>query len=125
MRIVNNDNSTCFDCDGTLVLWDYPDEVKQHALEFDNYGFSAYLVPHYRMIEILKVEKTKGKYITVWTQNGYKWAQEIIERLNLTEYVDEVRCKPQNIFDDLPSNEFLTRVFLEPDFQSHYYKKAE
>lgn len=76
-----------FDCDGTLI--GAGDKPREH------------------IIEILKGLHRAGFHICVWSGGGLEYAQRIVHRLGIENYVDEVRSKLQNdgsfdvAFDDM------------------------
>ena len=113
MRVVENDHLIHFDVDNTLVKWEEsPFTYKNGRTAFDFPGSEnkVYLVPHEKHILLLKTHAARGYHVTVWSANGYKWAEEVVRKLNLVKYVDDVRTKPLKIVDDLP----IEDIFPEP-----------
>lgn len=123
MKVLEKDKVVYFDCDETLVIWNYPPEAVHCIMEFDNYGFKEYLVPNYRMMDTLKKNYSQGNHVIVWSQNGYKWAKEVVTKLGLTKYVHLVQSKPEILFDDLPPQDFIKRAYLPPNYNDERYKK--
>lgn len=95
----------CFDVDDTLVMWGFT--PSESSVTFNNYGFPQNLEPHKVHIEALKAHKAKGDFVIVWSAGGYAWAQEVVDTLQLNDYVDLVIAKPRWYYDDLPSSEWL------------------
>lgn len=124
MKVIEKDKVVYFDCDETLVMWNYPLEVKDCGMEFDNYGFKEWLVPNFRMMDALKKNYSQGAHIVVWSQNGYKWAKEVVTKLGLSKYVHYVQTKPDLIFDDIRPEEFIRRAYILPNFNDVRYKKS-
>lgn len=125
MKVIKSDNVIYFDIDNTLVMWNSPLEVRNKAVKFDNYGWNEHLVPNYKMIDSLKRNSEKGAYIVVWSQNGYKWALEVVRQLGLTSFVDMVQSKPNLIFDDIAPQEFIKRAYINPDYHDERYKEKQ
>lgn len=109
MKVIENDNIVCFDVDETLVMWSWPAEYDGQTIVFDNFGMAENLLPHYKHIELLKQFKVRGQYVVVWSQGGYRWAEEVVKKLGIEQYVDEVRCKPKWYVDDLPSSAWMEK----------------
>ena len=109
MRVVKSENISYFDVDQTLIMWD------AHGLEeADFYGVMKNFDPHEKHIEFLKSLKQRGSYIIVHSGNGWLWAKNVVEALQLTEFVDEVKSKPTRIIDDKDYSNWLpTRIYLE------------
>lgn len=112
MIITENDNIVCYDVDETLVMWSWPPEYDGQAVEFDNFGFKTMLLPHQPHIDLLKQFKARGHYVIVWSQGGYQWAAEIVKKLGLESYVDEVKTKPKWLVDDLPPQAWTYRTYM-------------
>lgn len=59
-------------------------------------------------VALLKHHKTvRGYGIIVWSANGKEWAEKIVKRLKLEEYVDIVMTKPSKYLDDKPVQEWM------------------
>jgi len=119
MKVIENNNMVCFDCDDTLVMWydAIPDEELANVLIFrrpDN-GLKEALLPHKVHIAMLKLFKSRGYHVTVWSAGGYEWAAEVVKVLELEQYVDTVMTKPKWVVDDLPSAEWLKRIYRKVD----------
>lgn len=115
MKYIDNELQAMFDVDETLVMHNI-DESYHIKQEFicPYTQEKLMLTPHHQHIQILKQQKARGYYVTVWSAGGAAWAKTVVETLQLEAYVDEVRAKPTKYFDDLPGNEILgTRVYLE------------
>lgn len=123
MKVIKSDNVIYYDCDDTLVMWNSPADIRHKAISFDNYGWNENLVPNYKMIDSLKRSSEKGAHIIVWSQNGYKWALEVVRKLQLTAFVDMVQTKPALIFDDIAPQEFIKRAYINPDYCDDRYKE--
>jgi len=122
MKVNKNELRSAFDCDGTLVLW--PDDhmmPKEGRVKFDcpyEPGVSFYLIPHKQHINYLIAKKKRGYEVTVWSQNGFAWAETVVNTLGLKEYVDNVETKFDTYFDDLPADQWMSRVFVKQNVDS-------
>ncbi len=67
--------------------------------------------PITRHIAALKLHKTRGHQVVVWSQGGSDWAEAVVKALKLEEYVDLIVPKPGWFFDDLRPEEFMDRRF--------------
>ena len=108
MVVVDSDKVAFFDVDDTLILWDY----KGEAEEYVQIGEER-VVPHKKHIEILKQFHSRGQMVVVWSQGGWRWAETVVEKLGLKEYVDVVMCKPAWYFDDIPAKEWMGKRYYE------------
>lgn len=105
-----------FDVDSTLIH--DIEHISHHprGITFDYYGMPRYAVPNLKHIELLKAYKQRGAYIRVHSGNGHTWAEEVIKKLKLEEYVDEIETKAMKYVDDIPFDQFTQRIYLgEPD----------
>lgn len=115
MKVLKENNISTFDVDGTLVLW--PKDYHQSGygrVDF-NYGDELiYLYPHVKHVTFLKHCYNRGDYVEVWSQNGYEWAEQVIKKLDLEQFVHIVRSKPTRHVDDKESLSDIVgnRIFL-------------
>lgn len=117
--VISNYNVVCFDVDDTLVknFLEVADQIK-HANEFIHIAeFDRLVVPYYEHIALLKQFKAQGKYIVVWSQGGYKWAEAVVDALGLRSEVDLIMTKPEYYVDDLPASEWTERLYIDTDDQ--------
>lgn len=82
-----------FDVDETLINW-YP---KESEIIIDGYPMGI----NTDVINYLKQCHRKGCTVCVWSQGGSSWAKEVVEALNLQQYVDVCLSKPHEHVDDL------------------------
>lgn len=113
-----------FDVDGTLIKerWDVSDEFifpgeatirYRDPLELDYYGMKRLCWPHKRHIELLKAYKKRGFTVAVWSANGKEWADEVVDKLGIREFVDATGGKPRGFIDDLPLTDWSHLFWLE------------
>ena len=117
MKVIENYNVVCFDCDDTLVRWIWDEQERlTHANEMLEISttnrYQTMVLPYYDHIELLKRYKAKGKFIIVWSQSGWEWAQTVVKTLKLEEFVDMIMTKPEKYIDDLDANEWMERVYF-------------
>ena len=98
MLTIKSTKIVYFDIDNTLATWK---------------GFEYY--PHSGYVRLLKQFKIRGHTTVVWSAGGAEWAEIVINKFGLSEYVDLIISKPDWYADDLRSEEFLpeiNRIFL-------------
>lgn len=102
------------DVDETLIFTSDKDD--HQAVLVDYYGVNKWVKPHNKHIRFLKSLKNRGYYVIVHSANGWKWANEIIEKFSLYDYIDEIKTKPIKYIDDQPSDKwFGQRIYLQDD----------
>lgn len=125
MVVIEGKQFIYIDVDDTLVFWNNDrswDKNNKEAISFkdpyverldENTPFTyIYLKPNYEVINKLKVYKKEGKTIVVWSAGGWKWAKEVVNTLELQDYVDVVLSKPSVYIDDCFANEFMGQHIL-------------
>lgn len=106
---IKSDNVAYFDVDDTLIMWEYPPNREDEVIEvhIENTPFYGRGVPHKKHIDMIKRHKAWGNGVVVWSKSGWEWAKAVIEKLELTEYVDAVMSKPNYYYDDKPCCKIL------------------
>lgn len=103
-KVTENENLAYFDVDETLVHWiKDPEErlSKGETIITANYAGSVVtLIENLNHTNFLRSLKSRGFHIIVHSGNGWAWAKQVVELLELQEYVDEVKTKPAKIIDD-------------------------
>jgi len=115
MKVLREDDITQCDVDNTLVIWPKDPHIKRPGTIAFNYGDEIiYLFPHTPHIRFLKHCFNRGNFTSVWSQNGWAWAEQVVRKLNLVKFVDEVRGKPTRHIDDKNTIEDLAgnRIFM-------------
>lgn len=115
MIVIPNDKSAFFDCDETLVIWDFDRNLYTGIRITSPDGLVSEMVnPHIGHIKKLKEHKLRGQLVVVWSAGGYAWAETVVKALGLENYVDYVMAKPAWAWDDLTPNEFIKRCYIKP-----------
>lgn len=105
---VENENIVAFDVDDTLVMHG------KDGIEIDMYGRTIKVRIHQEHINLLKNYRQRGFFIIVWSGNGFKWAETVVNALGLINDVNLIMTKPSRYIDDKDSSEWLGgRIFLE------------
>lgn len=115
MKVLEENNITAFDVDSTLLLWSKEPNIEKPGTKPFHYGNEViYLYPHKPHIRFLKHCSVRGDYVSVWSQNGFAWAEQVVLALGLEDYVDEVRSKPVRHVDDKETLEDIVgnRIFM-------------
>ena len=118
MKVLENENLICFDCDDTLVMWGDPSHPDAIEIIDPNDGSANYLIPHKFHVDLLKKHSGRGYSIIVWSQGGYMWALNVIKALKLEKYVDIIATKPIKYVDDLVCNEWMGQHLYFKDLKS-------
>lgn len=113
-RVTKNEQICYFDVDETLVKWSSKKVNSDTNIKADYYGQKVYLQPYFQHINFLKAMKARGAHIIVHSGNGWAWAEQVVNLLNLQEYVDEIKSKPTKVVDDSPYENWMpTRIFIK------------
>jgi len=98
----NEEYIVCVDVDETLVKM-----------------VDGQLRTHKAHINAIKMHWYRGHHVIVWSAGGKKWAEYIVKRLELNDFVHEIKAKPRWIYDDKPSNEWMERIYhYQEDFNN-------
>lgn len=101
---VNADRVSMFDVDETLVRMEHQEDG------------TVKIVPIMEHVKLLKEFAARDFFIVVWSDGGAEWAKEVVELLNLTNFVDLVLSKPLWYIDDREANDWvMKRVYKLPD----------
>lgn len=113
MRINKNEMRVLIDVDKTLIR--PATKSDDLFILFNYYNIHQPHVPMHNNIMLLKAQKARGYEVIVHSANGWQWAQEVVEKLQLTDHVDEVATKPLKYIDDKPADEWMQQVFVPED----------
>ena len=114
MKIIKNENVLCVDIDETLIVSTDDKDAKTCPI-WDQVTKSFLAVqPHKPHIRLLHEEKSRGRFIIVWSRGGHAWAEAVVKGLGLLGTVDLIMSKPYAYIDDKPINEWLTEQIYIP-----------
>ena len=87
-----------FDVDSTLIkpYEGTPEIFSQDTILINNSFFKI----NTKVIQDIKLCKTRGHTCVVWSQGGSSWAQTVLRTLDLERYVDICMAKPSWFVDD-------------------------
>lgn len=103
MKTLTNENIICFDVDDTLIVYTKPKhQTEEDAIEIydPRCEHKIKVWKHNSHIKFMKQQRSRGRLVIVWSHSGYKWAQTVIENLDLNAYVDYTMTKPSAVVDD-------------------------
>jgi hypothetical protein len=118
MTTIERDGVVCFDVDSTLVEEKFLNkkDIVMDVIEIPHplRGCElTYRLPLKRNIQLLKDMHTRGRFIVVWSQAGWQWADAVVRALELQNFVDLIIEKPIAYVDDLECQQFMgQRIFL-------------
>lgn len=76
MKVNKNENAVLIDTDQTII-------ISGNMYTANYYGIEKNFSPRIGNIELLKSYKARGYYIRVHSNNGWQWAEEIVNKLGL------------------------------------------
>lgn len=109
MIINKNENTVFFDIDLTLLL---DPNGKGDDFIYNYYGEQKAGRPHRKHVELLKAYNKRGFNIICWSNNGFAHCEEIIDKLNIKEYVYMCMSKPQKVVDDESIEKWCKTIFI-------------
>lgn len=108
----NEVNIPC-DVDGTLIIYEDEYSPGPGKIELNLYGTKKFVYPHLDHIELVKSYHARGFRVRVHSGNGYQWAEQVVKKLGLEDYVYEVETKSFKYLDDMPIETWAgQRVYL-------------
>ena len=96
-----------FDVDDTLVEWEEFGAGPKVSIEINGMISEKAVIDEH--INELILQKKSGTSIIVWSAGGVKWAEAVVKALELEEYVDAILTKPDRIYDDKDSSEWMPK----------------
>jgi predicted phosphatase len=105
MKILNDNPTTAFDVDDTLLFWHVDEDLPTVTVECD--GRTQELNVHTEHINQLKKHKLRGHQIIVWSAGGAAWALAAVKALGIEDYVDVVMSKPVWYYDDAHCSKWM------------------
>jgi hydroxymethylpyrimidine pyrophosphatase-like HAD family hydrolase len=119
MKLIENENVVFIDVDETLVHHvpssEWCPQQQTTPMKLNYYNMSFFVFPIKENIELLRAYKARGYTVFVWTNNGYRWGKEVINALDLNNYVDFVMTKPAKVVDDSAIQSWVQTINLDPN----------
>lgn len=117
MKVNYNEYIFPFDVDKTLVSERRRVSRNGDIAIINPYTLETVFVkPHSGHIDLLKEMKGRGRWIRVWSAAGVKWAEAVVDALQIRNWVDDCETKPIAYVDDKEAKDWLNnRVFLSED----------
>lgn len=113
MKTVRNENVLPVDVDETLIVSTTDKELKTRPVWDDVTKSFLMVQPHENHVRLLMDQKARGRFIIVWSKNGFAWAEAVVNALGLSSTVDLVMTKPTAYVDDVEVKDWLTeRIFI-------------
>lgn len=123
--ILEENDISSFDVDGTLVIWpkDYHNPAPGR-LKFQYGDETIYLYPHVPHITFLKYCFKRGDWIKIWSKNKYAWANHVCEVLGIKGYINQIESKTSRHIDDKTAIHEIVgeHIFMKYDPEEVYYK---
>lgn len=105
MQIIKNDKLLFCDVDSTLIDWDRPGDPNAIGFKLDDTVID--LVPIWSTVDKLRHFKSENYTVVIWSQTGYEWCVEVVNKLRINHLVDVCMSKPTKFIDDLPAFVFM------------------
>lgn len=113
MKLIENEEVIFFDVDETLIFFNGVGRFAHNdSIKVNYYGEERMVSPHKEHISFLKSLKARGHTIFVWSHNGNKWANEVIQKLGLVKYVDFCMTKPHRVVDDSKIEDWCKTIYI-------------
>lgn len=123
MKVIKSDRVLAVDVDDTLIAWEsVKDDDDSIEIECDGIKHTYRVL--WENVRQLKKHKARGHAVIVWSNGGYKWAEAVVNALEVGHLVDAILCKPAWVLDDLPPSAWMPLNHLASD-KSHENKKAK
>lgn len=121
MKTIRNENILVCDVDETLYISTSDKSLKTRPVWDEVTNSWLKIQPHEPHVRLLLDQKARGRFLIVWSKNGYAWAEAVVNALGLSSTVDMIMTKPMAYVDDSPVSEWLTeRIFIPHTLE---YKK--
>lgn len=107
MIVIPSDDAVWFDVDNTLIMYKESSFTGSFISITNPYDADEHKVyPNLTHIKLLKCCKGKGKTVIVWSAAGHRWAECVVQNLDLENYVDVCMAKPAIYVDDRNITDF-------------------
>lgn len=103
------------DVDDTLLCHDLSQFPKKNRITIHCGGRTFEGVPHQKNINTLIKFYRLGYDVYVWSKTGKSWAEAVVEKLGLGQYVTACLQKPDFLLDDRGVEEWIgVRIWRSP-----------
>lgn len=100
MQVLKNELTVYCDVDDTIACWLEPTVPGRNKIKIEFAGKTVHLTPHTYHIDLLKMYRERGYFVTVWSANGWRHAERVVKALGIEEFIDVVQTKPAKHMDD-------------------------
>lgn len=114
MKLNKHELGSGFDIDGTLILHNHESYPQLPKITLNYYGHPKIVAIHTEHVQLLKSYKKRGYFVRVHSANGWAWVKEVVEKLGLTDFVDEGETKLTKYVDDLDPEGITGRPIYIP-----------
>lgn len=125
VKLLDNDVSFNIDVDKTLLFDPEIEGITLDALRLQGIptvkivnpynGSEKTFVVHQEHLNLLKDHKARGFKVTIWSNNGAKYAYAVGEALGIQDYVEWASAKPTKCCDDLTPDQYMPRSIYIKD----------
>lgn len=99
--IVNKyENIVSVDVDETLIMHDHEKYPQLPKVHLNYYGHDKICAVHTEHVILIKAYQKRGFWVRVNSNNGWKWAEKVVDALDLRDFVNEVCTKTSKYMDD-------------------------
>lgn len=102
--------SVFVDVDDTLIKWEIEGISFQNhpeCITLDMFGTQKRFLPMWSNINKVKSFYEKGYEIVIWSLSSKQWAEQVVKKLGLEDYVDFCVSKPDFYIDDKEADHFM------------------
>lgn len=109
------------DVDSTLISWTIPKDYDGPLIETKLNGFKEVGIPNEYAINHLKKMKARNFSVIVWSRGGSEWAEEVVKRLGLSDWVDSIQPKIDFHLDDVVDPKDKIGKWQYIDFHGNFF----
>jgi predicted HAD superfamily phosphohydrolase YqeG len=113
MQVITNELRVAVDVDNTIIKW--VNSPTENSKTVSYYGTSKEVEPNQAVIAFVKSLKQRGYHVTVHSNNGWQWAKNVVEALELESVVDLVCTKSSKCIDDELNVEHIIGTLINPE----------
>lgn len=111
-KVIKSEMVVMVDVDNTLVR--DPVAGEQADLHVEHECLGGPKMVHWDHVNYVRSLHKRGFHVEVWSGNGWDWAVSVLKRIDLYDFVDQIKSKPVFFLDDRgPGGILGTGVFIE------------